>query len=83
MATPAHRLNVVNPAAPSPHFPPSNYAGAELFPYPLDPFQTHAVTAICAGENLMSPVMMPTEAAGKALRSSAYFWLDSALMGVL
>ena len=25
----AHRLNVVNPAASSPHFPPSNYAGAE------------------------------------------------------
>ena len=47
------RLNVVDPSAPSKNFPPPNYVGASLFPYPLDPFQTHAVSAICRGENVL------------------------------
>lgn len=45
----------VDPLAPCPDFPPSEWAavGAPLFPFELDAFQKHAVCAIARGENCL------------------------------
>ena len=46
---------VVDPLAPCPDFPPTEWAsvGQALFPFPLDSFQQHAVCAIARGENVL------------------------------
>jgi antiviral helicase SKI2 len=53
-----YALKVIDPSAPCREWPPPNYVerkpdGSALFPYALDPFQTHAIAAICKGENVL------------------------------
>jgi superfamily II RNA helicase len=45
-------LNIVNPSAPCEDFPPDNELACP-FPFPLDPFQKHAVKAIHNGHNVL------------------------------
>ena len=45
-------LNVINPSAPCENFPPQDQLAC-AFPFPLDPFQKHAVKAIHNGENVL------------------------------
>jgi superfamily II RNA helicase len=57
-SAPTYALNVIDPSAPCLEWPPPNYVAAKpdgtpLFKYKLDPFQTHAVSAICKGENVL------------------------------
>jgi superfamily II RNA helicase len=45
-------LNTINPASECEGFPPSEEL-ATVFPFPLDPFQKHAVKAIHEGDNVL------------------------------
>lgn len=45
-------LNIVNPSAACEDFPPAEDLAC-AFPFPLDPFQKHAVKAIHKGENVL------------------------------
>ena len=45
-------LTIVNPSAPCEDFPPADELACP-FPFPLDPFQKHAVKAIHNGHNVL------------------------------
>ncbi len=45
-------LNIVNPSSPCEDFPPEDQLAC-TFPFPLDPFQKHAVKAIHQGQNVL------------------------------
>lgn len=45
-------LNIINPSVPCEDFPPADQLACP-FPFPLDPFQKHAVKAIHNGENVL------------------------------
>lgn len=45
-------LNIVNPSSPCEDFPPEDQLACK-FPFPLDPFQKHAVKAIHKGQNVL------------------------------
>ncbi len=45
-------LNIVNPSSPCEDFPKEDQLACQ-FPFPLDPFQKHAVKAIHNGENVL------------------------------